>query len=92
MRGTLTQRLWDSAGMSAESLPGQPLIELCGNSRVLVENHQGVAMYTTEQICVRVKFGEVCIRGQHLRLCHMQGQQLVIQGQIGEISLHGRCK
>lgn len=78
--------------MPDESLPGQPLIELCGNSRVLIENHSGVAMYTTQQIHIRVKFGLVCIQGLALRLCQMQGQQIVITGKIGEIKLLGRCE
>lgn len=79
---------WITSWMhSDESLPLQPILELCGERRVLIENHGGVIQYGTEQICVAVRYGQVQINGAGLRLCRMQGPQLVIMGKIECITL-----
>lgn len=87
MKQALTQRILNTAGIPDETLPRQPLLELCGDGRVLIENHYGVAKYGTEEIHVRVSFGTVCIYGSKLRLCRMLGNQLIITGQIDTVKL-----
>lgn len=81
------ERLTDSADLSAEPLPGQPLVELAGERRVLIEHHKGVTQYTREQICVKVKFGHVRIDGCGLELNRMSKEQLIISGRIDGITL-----
>lgn len=77
-----TSRMLDS-----ETLPLQPILELCGERRVLIENHGGVTEYGPEKICVSVRYGQVEICGKGLRLCRMQGPQLVILGRIDVITV-----
>ena len=67
-----------------------PLVELCGDSRVLIENHSGVLSYGQNEITVRVSFGCVRVTGQNMRLAEMHRDQLVIFGQIDGVFLHGR--
>ena len=68
----------------------QPIVELAGDRRVLIENHLGVITYGKEKIIVKVKYGAVCICGCSLELTHMTKEQLVIFGTIQSISLHRR--
>ena len=70
-----------------EPLPRQPLVELCGEERVLIENHGGVTQYDSEHISVRVRFGMIVVHGTKLKLCRMCRQQLVISGKIQGITV-----
>jgi sporulation protein YqfC len=68
-------------------LPGMPLIEIAGEKRVLIENHRGVTEYDPLRICVRVKFGQVCVCGEALTLAQMTRSCLVICGRIDSVTL-----
>lgn len=76
------QQLTNAADLPDEPIPGQPLIEISGCNRVLIEYHAGVIDYSREQICVRVKYGQVCISGQCLELMRMSKEQVIISGKI----------
>lgn len=89
-RQELFFRLTDSMELPGEPMPGQPVIEIAGDSRVLVENHSGVKEYCRERIGVKVKYGTVCICGCGLELKHMSSQQLVISGRIDAVTLQRR--
>ena len=84
-RGNWMQRLAED--MSPEVAPGQPLVEICGERRVLIENHRGVSRYGSELICVRVRYGEVALRGCGLELARMTREQIVVCGRIDSINL-----
>lgn len=75
---------------SVDTVPGQPVIEIAGDRRVLIENHQGVAAYGREKILVHVKYGSVCISGCNLEMIHMTKEQLVIYGRIDSVGLQRR--
>ena len=75
---------------SIDAVPGQPIIEITGGRRVLIENHQGVAAYGSERILVHVKFGSVSICGCNLEMIHMTKEQLVIYGRIDSVGLQLR--
>ncbi len=87
MKRKWTQLLVDGADLPGESLPGEPVLELYGQGRVLLENHGGILEYGPDRIRIKVKFGSICVYGCDLHLCRMQGQQLVIMGKIEGISL-----
>lgn len=89
-KGKWLQRIADGADLSAETLPGVPIVELAGDSRVLIEQHSGVTEYSREQISVRVRYGTICICGCNLELALMTRQQLVIIGKINCIRLQRR--
>ena len=73
-----------------EAVPGQPIIEIAGDSRFLIENHQGVAAYGRERILINVKYGTVCVCGCRLEMIHMTKEQLVICGRIDSVGLQRR--
>ena len=80
----ILQRLADGADLSAEPLPGQPIVEIAGDRRVLIENHFGVKEYSREKIGVKVKYG-LC--GCDLELIRMTKEQLIISGRIDAVTL-----
>lgn len=88
----LLEHITNAADLQDAPIPGLPLIELAGDVRVLMENHCGVTEYGNERICVKVKFGQVCICGRELRLAKMTKNQLVVCGRIQSVELYRGCK
>ena len=66
---------------------GLPLVEIAGDSRVLVERHRGVLAYDNRKICIRLNFGILQVCGCDLSIAHMTKAQLVITGQIQTVVL-----
>lgn len=92
-RGHFFLERWaDEADLAAEPLPGQPVVEIAGEHRVLIENHAGVKGYSRERIVVKVKFGAVCVCGCGLEMMRMTKEQLVIRGRIDAVTLQRREK
>ena len=89
-RRYIWERLADGADLAAEPIPGQPIVEIAGDRRVLIENHFGVKEYSRERIAVKVKYGFVCVCGCNLELIRMTKEQLVISGRIDAVSIHRR--
>ena len=83
----LLEKLAQAAGLETEPLPGLPLIELSGNRRVLIENHQGVSCYASERICVRVRGGAIEICGQGMALSCISRERLILTGRIEAVHL-----
>ena len=84
------EQLPQSADMSGECLPGQSLLELLGDNRVLIERHRGVQEYSRERIGIKMRYGQVVVCGCGLEMIHMTRDQLVIRGRIDCITLHRR--
>jgi len=82
--------LADQADLPGEAGSVQPLVELAGDRRVLMEHHQGVVQFGRERICVKVKYGVVSVEGCGLELARMSRDQLIIRGRIDRISLNRR--
>ncbi len=83
-------QLTSAMNLQDEAIPGQPLVEIVGDFRVLVENHMGVTEYGESLIRVKVKFGNVCVSGCNLELALMTKEQLVITGSIEGVKLNRR--
>lgn len=84
------ENMMEQSALHPESVPGQPIVEIAGERRVLIENHLGVAAYGTERILVNVKYGFVCICGCNLEMIRMTKDQLVILGRIDSVGLQRR--
>ena len=88
-RKNILERMAVSADLSSEPIPKQPLVELAGDRRVIIENHCGVTGYGSQEICVKVRYGHVVICGEGLELVRMTKEQLVVMGAIYDVRL---CK
>ena len=78
------------ADSGAEAILYQPIVEISGDRRVLIENHCGVKVYSRENIVVRVKYGCVCVNGVAMELQRMTKEQLIICGKINAVTLQRR--
>ena len=81
------ERLAARAELDTEPVPAQPIIEIGGDTRVLVENHRGVQAYCPEEIRIGLRFGQVRICGHNMVLTRMSREQLLIRGKIDTVSL-----
>ena len=86
------ERLAEGMDLVGEPLPGQPVVELLGEHRILIEHHFGVTQYCTDKVCVKVAYGTVTVSGNCLEIRRMTKEQLVIIGRIDQINLHRRCR
>lgn len=84
--------LWERLDLPGESFPGQVLVEIAGENRVLIENHRGVGAYSPQKIGVKVPYGMIEITGAGLDLRSMTREQLVIAGQIEAVTLKRRAR
>ncbi len=83
----MMHRLKGMLELSSQPMPGIPVVELCGDKRLLIENHHGVVGYGSEQIRIAVKFGNLSVNGSGLKICFMSKQQLVVSGIIESLQL-----
>ena len=83
----LLDRLAAQADLPDAVFPGQPLLEVLGDRRVLIENHKGVLEYSCERIAIRMCYGQVIVCGSGLEIARMSKEQLVIQGRIETLTL-----
>lgn len=75
---------------SCGELIKQPIAEIAGQNRVLIENHQGVLAYSPEEIGIKVSYGKIVITGNDLKLMQISCDQLVVKGHIDSLQLFGR--
>lgn len=91
-RSHIIERITAGTDLYGESMPGQTIIEIAGEHRVLIENHFGITQYCCDKIFVKVKYGQVVVCGCNLELLQMTKDQLVISGKIDGVSLLRRGK
>lgn len=84
---SIFERLAAEIDITQEAFPGQTIVEILNDHRLLIENHLGVAAYNCEKIVVKTKFGCICVCGKCLELIHMTKEKLVIKGRISGIEL-----
>ena len=87
IKENILQRITERMELSCEPVPGQPVVEIAGENRVLIENYGSVRAYSPQKICVRVKYGTVVVVGCELELRRMAKEQLVISGRIDGVNL-----
>ncbi|HBT46683.1 MAG TPA: sporulation protein YqfC [Peptococcaceae bacterium] len=64
-----------------------PRLTLVGNSRLVVENHRGLLVYTRDSIRIKVSTGEITVDGVDLILRAIRPEALVVEGNITQITL-----
>lgn len=86
-RRGFTEKLAQVFDLPADAVAGLPLIELCGDKQLRVENHRGILAYDPREI--HIGGGKVAIRvkGLELELKVMNAGELLITGQIFSVSL-----
>lgn len=67
----------------------KPIVEIAGQNRVLIENHQGILAYSPEEIQIKVNYGKISVKGCQLLILQLGTEQLIVGGVIHEIRLLG---
>ena len=80
---------WLGSRGRVNNLSAQSIVELVGQGRLLIENHQGVLAYSTGEIRVKVCYGCILVVGEKLRLMEMSRVKLAICGRIDGLQLLG---
>lgn len=81
------ERTAEILDLPADALAGVPRLELVGDHELRMENHKGILAYGSEEIHVSGGVFLVKISGQNLELRAMTGLELLITGQIHQITL-----
>lgn len=75
----------------ALDLPGEaaglPRVEIVGKSRLCIENHKGILEYNDSIIDVSTQRGIIRIQGANLKICSMNSDTLMADGEILSVEL-----
>ncbi len=85
-KASVIRSLVDGSGLSSQEV-GCPILELCGDDRLLIENHRCVIGYNDRKVSVRVEYGVLEIEGRGLVLAGLQKEQLLVRGKIDVVLL-----
>lgn len=80
----------EKLGIPPEILTGLPVVELTGDSAVMIEQHHGISAYSEEQVCVKVNLGLICIEGSGLTIRVMNHEKVMIYGRISSLRIERR--
>ena len=58
----------------------------------VIEGHKGIVQFGGEQIIVKLKKGSVVFKGKDLSIASSQSKELVIKGNVVDVSLEGVYK
>lgn len=86
-RPTIRERTAWAMGLPADAVAGVPLVELCGDHQLRVENHRGILAYGPEEIHIGGGKMAIRVRGMKLELKVMNNAELLITGQILAVEL-----
>ena len=78
----LAWTLADKLELPGELVPGAGRVSVSGGRQALIEGHQGLLDYSSERITVCFTRGRVSLLGTGLQLKAMNGNELLIEGQI----------
>lgn len=80
----------EKLGIPPEILTGLPVVELTGDSAVLIEQHHGISAYSEEEVCVKVNLGTIRVTGIGLTIRIMNHEKILIYGRIEALKLERR--
>ena len=67
-------------------LCGELLIRMFGNREIIIENHKGIHLYTSEEIVIVCKHNMLRISGEKLHIQYFSGCDMKITGIIQSIT------
>lgn len=76
------ENMADFFQLPKELLLNLPRITLVGDLQMLLENYGGVIEYNDELLRLKVREGEVVVRGKNFTIKHFLADELLIEGKI----------
>ena len=83
----VVKRLVTSLDLPADVILDLPRITMIGNTEILIENHKGIEKYTSEEIWLRVKNGNMRIYGRKLAIRFIEKDDIKLEGFINSIEM-----
>lgn len=80
----------EKLGIPPEILTGLPVVEMTGDSAVMIEQHGGISAYSEEEVCVKVNLGMICVTGKGLTIRMMNHEKIVIYGRLESVRIERR--
>lgn len=59
-----------------------PRVSICGDKEIFIENHKGIAEYTSQCIRIKMNDGYISVFGADLRIIILQSDRMVINGEF----------
>ena len=78
--------LADRLELPEEALSGAAKLTVTAGHRALIENHRGILEYGRERITVNFGAERLSLCGQELRIVAMNRRELLIRGELQDIS------
>lgn len=82
-----TEHIVEALSLPKDVLLGTPLVSMCGNRELHIDNHQGIVCYETELVVVRTKPFSIRIQGKNLMIEYYTADSIKLTGQITDVCL-----
>lgn len=79
----------ESLEIPKDVIAGEPIIRMNGNHGIHICNYNSVAEYTTERIRLSIRKKNLNISGSHLLIKSLRKEEIIIVGNITNISFEG---
>lgn len=79
------RRIMKSLDVPDELIMDVTKMTMLGNQQLLIENHRGIVVYTSDLVKVNIHGAMLIVRGCELTLENFQHDQILIEGNIVEI-------
>ena len=76
------ENLADFFELPKELLLNLPRVTLVGNIQLYLENYGGIIEYNAELLRLKIKGGEIVIKGKGLVIKHFAGEEIFLEGEI----------
>lgn len=79
------ENLADFFELPKELLLNLPRMTLVGNIQFYLENYGGIIEYSAELLRLKIRGGEIIVRGRNLAIKHFIGDEIFIEGEISSL-------
>ena len=71
-----------------ELLFNLPRVTLIGSVQLYLENHKGIIEYSSDILRLKIRDGEIIIRGKNLTIKNFFGEEVFVEGNIDSLEYH----
>lgn len=87
MKDKFLRRVSEKFDIPNEVLTQDPLIEICGVSKVAIDHHSAILEYTPQRIHVATRTGIVAVQGADLTITLLTKARVEISGRVSAVIL-----
>lgn len=83
--GRIAERIAERFALPKDVMLDLPKISVCGNKEVYIENHKGLAEYTSSVIRVKSKDAVITITGDFMRIIELLPDRMTVYGELERV-------